>query len=52
MAASGILINIFRLAKGESILYKIICVSLLSPGTKQMKDSMLLLLCTKEQRET
>jgi hypothetical protein len=26
--------NIFRLAKGESILYTIICVSLLSPGNQ------------------
>jgi hypothetical protein len=38
MAASADLINIFRLAKGESILYTIICAKSLSPGNQQMKD--------------
>ena len=43
IAASGILLNIFRLAKGESILYTIICAKSLSPESQQMKDGVRLL---------
>ena len=42
---NGSLGNIYKnsLARGEGILYKIICVRSPSPGTKQMKDGVHLL---------